>query len=213
MDLQSIIEKVERYAMDVYKDSKILSHDFLHTKRVVALSLKLGKRLGLDSKELALLEIAAWLHDVAIAKYGTKENHAEKSAEIAELLLDEMLPKEYMEIVVEAIRKHSWSEREKPLSPIGEILQDADRLDALGAVGIYRTIAYGAATGKKFYCEEDPFAKKRELDDVKYIIDHFYTKLLKIPEKLNTDVAREEAEKRIKIMKKFLEELRRELEQ
>lgn len=90
-------------------------------------------------------------------------------------------------------------------------MQDADRLDALGAVGIFRTASCGVTMGASYYHPEDPFAENRELDDKSYTIDHFYRKLLKLPDQMNTAAARAEAHRRAEFMRQFLAEFKQEI--
>lgn len=210
--LERAAKIAKEYAEAAYKRGKAPpSHDLDHVVRVVSLCRWLSKELALGARERKLLEVAAWLHDVAIAEFGTKERHAERSAEIAARVLEGLLAEEDLAVVVSAIREHSWGRRTTLSSVVSAALQDADRLDALGAVGLYRVLVYGAFKGRRLYHPEDPFAEDREPDDDSYTIDHFFTKLLRLKDNMNTEPARKEAEKRTEIMRAFLTELRREL--
>jgi uncharacterized protein len=93
----------------------------------------------------------------------------------------------------------------------GKVLQDADRLDALGAIGIARTFAVGGSEKRPFYSAYDPFCNTRKPDDKKWTLDHFYKKLLLLEKKMNTSTARKEAARRTKILKKFLADLKKEI--
>ncbi len=90
-------------------------------------------------------------------------------------------------------------------------MQDADRLDALGAIGVARCIAVGAALGRPIYLAQDPFCTAREPDDAGASIDHFYTKLLKLAGTMQTAAGRREAERRSEFMRSFLDQLRSEI--
>ncbi len=93
----------------------------------------------------------------------------------------------------------------------GKILQDADRLDAIGAIGIARAFAVSGSESRPFYNNDDPFCNARKPDDKKWAVDHFYRKLLKLEKLMNTKSAKIEAKKRTKILTKFLSELRDEI--
>jgi uncharacterized protein len=111
-----------------------------------------------------------------------------------------------------AVRTHSFSGGLEPQDFLGMCLQDADRLEALGAIGIYRVFATGAKMGASLCDPLDPWAKKkRELDDKRYSVDHFFTKLLKLPETMRTAEGKQEASRRAKIMKEYLRQLGHEL--
>ncbi len=110
-----------------------------------------------------------------------------------------------------AILDHSYSSGRIPSTLTGRALQDADRLEALGALGLFRTIATGVSMGAVLFDPADPWAEHRELDDRRYTIDHFFTKLLKLPETFRTRWARHEAIRRAEYLRGFLDQLRHEL--
>jgi len=210
-ELERALGLARRHATRIYEEGRAPpSHRLDHVLRVIKLSRYLAEELGLGEEERKLLEIAAWLHDVALAATGSKEGHAARSAEMAEELLEGLLDEREVRLVVDAVREHSWRGDRRPTSHISEILQDADRLDALGAVGIYRAFAYGVHAGREFCDLEDPLAERREPDESRYTLDHFFTKLLRLGEYMNTEPARREAERRIEFMRLYLEELKRE---
>ncbi|MEC7983830.1 MAG: hypothetical protein VX278_01620, partial [Myxococcota bacterium] len=134
-----------------------------------------------------------------------------------ELLKEEDYSDEEIDAIVDAIRTCSWSKGLKATSKIGEVLQDADRLDAIGAIGVMRNIACAQAmttrgSSGQFYHPDDPFGKDREeLDDKRYAIDHFSIKLLKLTQSMNTEVAKKEAQRRHRFMLQFLFELAQEI--
>ena len=119
--------------------------------------------------------------------------------------------KEEIRKISEVIVEHSFSLGKKPSSIESKILQDADKLDALGSIGIMRTVSCGSQMGTNYYSEDQAFAVTRELNDKAFTIDHFFTKLLKLPDLMNTQLAKEEATRRAKFMNEFLSELKREL--
>jgi uncharacterized protein len=91
------------------------------------------------------------------------------------------------------------------------VVQDADRLDSLGAIGIARCLLVGGHLGRPLCAPEDPFCVERPPDDQLYTIDHFYAKLLKLPATMQTAAGREEAERRADFMRDYLERLRAEM--
>ena len=94
---------------------------------------------------------------------------------------------------------------------VGKMLQDADRLDAIGVVGVARAFAVGGAEKRSFYNKTDPFCQTRKPDDQNWTLDHFYKKLLLLEKKMNTKTAKIEARLRTKLMKKFLNDFKKEI--
>src|SRR3972149_2845027 len=90
-------------------------------------------------------------------------------------------------------RQQRYSKGMVPRTLEGKVLQDADRLDALGAIGIARTFAVGGAEKRPFYNKDDPFCHKRSPNDQEWALDHFYKKLLLLEKKMNTKTAKKEA--------------------
>jgi len=104
-----------------------------------------------------------------------------------------------------------FSQNKIPKTLEGQILQDADRLDALGAIGIARVFATGGSLKRPFYNIDDPFCKRRIPDDKIWAVDHFFQKLLKLESLMNTKSGKVEAKKRTRILKEFLNQLKQEL--
>ena len=137
-------------------------------------------------------------------------SHAAESARLA----DELLPSlgfstEQLALIREAIADHRFSSGRIPSSMEGKLLQDADRLDALGAIGIARTFAESAT--RALYDIDSPFPTARTADDNRYAIDHFFCKLLTLPETMHTPEARAIGRHRVEYMRGFLRELADEL--
>lgn len=187
-------EAIKHYAWDSS------AHDQLHAERVLRLSMRILEKEGGDPEILAA---AALLHDIGM-KYEIAEDfdHAEKSAELAEqILLKIGFPKEKIPEVVDIIRIHRFSRGIKALSLEAKILQDADRLDAIGAVGIARAFACGAKKGVPMYSHSGSST-----------LNHFNEKLLKIKDSLNTETARRIAEERHEFTQLFLKKFLNEVE-
>ncbi len=187
------------------------AHDFNHIMRVYKNAQKLCKKEK-ASKKLVLS--AVLLHDIISYPKSDKRSKMSslKSAEEAKKILKKLdFTAEEIQIVSDAIRDHSFSRGKNPQTLEGKILQDADRLDAIGAIGIARAFAVGGSEKRPFYNNEDPFCKTRTPEDKIWTLDHFYKKLLKLESLMNTNSAKIEAKKRTKVLKTFLSELKKEL--
>ncbi|EOG7723656.1 phosphohydrolase, partial [Vibrio parahaemolyticus] len=110
-----------------------------------------------------------------------------------------------------AIEAHSFSANIRPNTLEAQIVQDADRLDALGAIGVTRCIQVSTQFNAQLYNDNDMFAKERELNDKQFTVDHFQTKLFKIVDTMNTESAKLEANKRKAFMQTYLEQLHDEV--
>ncbi len=181
-----------------YNGEEIPGHELEHSFRVFELSIIMGCNLGADLRTLA---ISALLHDVGRFSRVNKVNHAEISANIARELLKEDKDRD---LIVRAIREHSYSTSNKPSSLESAILQDADKLDALGFIGVARVFAYGGYMKRVIYTSIYNHDKKSSLQ-------HFYDKILKLPSLMNTEVGRKIAEKRVEKIKLFIRELEKEI--
>lgn len=187
------------------------SHDMLHVERVVGLARKLAAREG------AILDVvvpAAYLHDcVYISKTDERRSKASRiSADRAvELLQQWGYPAEFHSAIHHAIAAHSFSARIPAETLEAKVVQDADRLDAIGAVGIFRCFAFSGVARRPFYELEDSFCERREPNDQTNTLDHFYTKLLHLHARLNTASAKAEGDRRLVTMNRFLDDLRSEI--
>ncbi|MDE1462067.1 HD domain-containing protein [Spartinivicinus poritis] len=188
-----------------------LAHDFNHILRVV----KTAKELC--EQERAVSEIvtpAAWLHDCfSLPKnHPDRTNSSKYAADKAVQFLSEInYPEKYLEPIHHAIVAHSFSANITPRTLEAKIVQDADRLDALGAIGIARCMQVSAKLERELYSTNDPFCQLRLPDDGKYTVDHFYKKLLLIADSVNTESAKLEAKKRTQFMLNFLKQLNLEI--
>jgi uncharacterized protein len=187
------------------------AHDLGHVKRVVALARRIGEEEG---AELSVVVPAAWLHDcVSVAKDSPDRSRASRLAadRAVRFLSGTGHPQEHMDAIHHAIECHSFSLGKAPSTLEARVVQDADRLDAIGAVGIARCFLTGGVMDSAMFHPEDPFGRDRALDDRAYAVDHFYLKLLTLKETLHTDAARREAGRRHGFMHTFLQELEREI--
>lgn len=187
------------------------AHDILHFRRVVSNAKKLATS---EQAEMNVVVPAAWLHDfVLIPKDSPQRSKASRmSAEKAvEYLKEIQYPSEYLEAIFHCIEAHSYSAKVAPIGIEAQIVQDADRLDALGAIGVARCFATAGLLKRAFYNPEDPFCKEREPDDQQFTVDHFYKKLLLLAGNMQTQAGRQEAQRRVDFMKIYLNELSREI--
>lgn len=194
-----------------YYEAQDPGHDWAHIQRVVATATQLAQ------KESATMEVvipAAFLHDIV----NVPKNHPER-ARASTLAADKAIkllekhsydPKYYAGIH-QAIIEHSFSRGLSPSSIESACVQDADRLDALGAIGVLRCTAVNVEMKAKFYDPEDPFAENRELNDKEWMLDHYEVKLLRLQESFVTQAGRLEAQRRSEFMRQFLAQLRTEL--
>jgi uncharacterized protein len=189
-------------------------HDWYHTDRVrrVALHIAAGEEhLGRASDRL-VIELAALLHDLEDWKFhGGDEKAGAKTA--AAWLSSHGLDTPRIEHVADIIGTMSYKGAgvPTPMSTFeGEIVQDADRLDAIGAIGIARTFAYGAYKGSMIHDPDRAVRLHQSFEDYKTsegtTINHFYEKLLLLHERLNTETGKRLGEKRHRYMEAFLEQ-------
>ena len=183
------------------------AHDFEHVMRVYRNAEKICKTENGNKK---LILSAVLLHD--IIKIKNRKDSALKSAKFSEKILKEnhFLDNEII-IISDAIKEHSFSKGKTPSTIEGKILQDADRLDAIGAIGLARVFSFSGSNNRSFYHPNDPFSKSRSLYDNKWPLDHFYEKLLTLEKKMNTSTGKTLAKKRTKILENFLKELKTEI--
>ena len=165
-------------------------HDLEHSLRVYKNALAIASNY--PEADMDLISLSALLHDVDDHKLFQTENNSNART----FLKNQNVPEETIEEIVKIINSVSFSKNKgkTPETIEGKIVQDADRLDAMGAIGIARTFAYGGKKG-------------RSLQDS---VQHFHDKLLLLRDTLNTDEARDLADKRHEFMVKFLEELSEE---
>ncbi|MDD4497588.1 MAG: HD domain-containing protein [Methanosarcinaceae archaeon] len=207
-----LIEKTRDFVASVLANEPS-SHDMAHIERVEALCLVLQKEEGGDP---LVLRLAALLHDVGVIReHEEGGDHALYSAEIAaEFLGSEGLCRDLIEKIVYCIRAHRFSRGHYPESLEARILQDADRLDALGAVGVFRAVlSMGALRMLKHTKGIDKGESKKTVyatDPVDGFNEYMQYKPFRIPEKLNTGTAKRIAEERLEIMCLFQEALNRE---
>ncbi len=215
----STIESVVEPVMDAIRAMYVgadPAHDFSHIMRVFRNAKVIGEKEGADMQVLLL---AALLHDAFAEPKNSNSPNSSESTDLRSTrrrLVDDLLEKnefsaETREKVLYAVEVHRFSRGIVPETPEARILQDADRLDAMGAIGIARVFMTGGTLGRALYSPEDPFCRARVPDDGLWNLDHFYRKLLKLEAGMHTETARRLAEKRAAVLRRYLRDLEEEI--
>ncbi|MCL4383284.1 HD domain-containing protein [Candidatus Marsarchaeota archaeon] len=189
-----------------------ISHDFSHAYRVLQLSEKIG---NIENADMDILIPAALFHDIKVYKGTSKYIYEhEESSNFAEKILNSIkkYPKHKIKHVGYAISVCSFSKNINPKTLEAKILQDADLLEASGAIGMMRTFGSTNAMHRNyFYNMDDPFCKVREPDENIFVLDLFFTRLLIVQNRMHTKTAIHMAKRRYKFLKSFINELHLEL--
>ena len=205
---------IREFAKNVLEGDKT-GHDWNHALRVEKNVHKIMPP-GLDEAELEVIRAACWLHDTIDEKLA--QSRQKSVSEIEELLVKNGATLAQIDEVLDIIQNLSYSknlETKKELSLAGQIVQDADRLDAIGAIGIGRAFYYGGSQGDAMYTDDVPRSLEK-LTASNYrkgssVLNHFYEKLLLLENQMNTEAGKFEAKKRTNFMKEYLEQLAREI--
>ena len=213
MNKNEIIEKTSEFVKGKLEGDSS-GHDWWHIFRVWNMSKKICKKEG---GELFTIEMAALLHDVADWKFYENEN--EGLQVIKEFLLELQLDKEIINDIIEIVRNVSFKGAgvaDKMNTLEGMIVQDADRLDAIGATGVARTFAFGGKFGNEMHNPEIKIKLHNNFEEYKNdkgtTINHFYEKLLLLKDRMHTDAAKQIAKQRHLFMEVFLEQFYKEWE-
>jgi uncharacterized protein len=206
MKLSQLVDRTAEY-VKAKLSADGTGHDWWHVYRVWKMAKRIGEAEGAD---LLVVELAALLHDIADWKaHGGDSTVGPRMARewLGSLDVDPTVIEHVCQIIADISFKGAGVEQ-PVVSLEGKVVQDADRLDALGAIGIGRAFAYGGAKGRLIY---DPDVKPREhctaesyLKDGGTTINHFYEKLLLLKDRMNTATGRTIAEKRHQYMEEFL---------
>ncbi|CAM3848708.1 phosphohydrolase [Parendozoicomonas haliclonae] len=189
------------------------SHDISHFQRVWKTARKIMADETREVNPLVVLT-ACYFHDIVTLP----KNHPDRSksstlaAEKTAEILDELdFPEELIADVCHAVEAHSFSANIPTRTPEAEVVQDADRMEAIGAIGLARVFYTGGKLGSRLFDPQDPWAERRELDDRTYSVDHFFCKLLTLGETMKTEPGRKIAEANTAYLQGFLDKLREEL--
>ena len=210
--MKSIISLLEKRVKQLFENEGT-GHDWHHIDRVRKIALHIQKEEGGDSQ---IIEIAALLHDISDHKFNGGD------FELGAITADKMLvtyavDKGIRKQVVDIIKNVSYKgsgEEDRMNSLEGKIVQDADRIDAIGAIGIARTFAYGGSIGQPIY---DPAIPPKENQSVEsyvnersHTVNHFYEKLLLLKDRMHTETGKIMAKERTEYMKRFLDQFYKE---
>lgn len=200
--------------LDEHHASDDSAHDISHFRRVWMTARKI--MIHHQADPLVVLT-ACYFHDIV----SLPKNHPERSqsSRLAARKTRDILHRDFPDFppdrfaaVEHAIEAHSFSAGIAPQSIEAKIVQDADRLEALGAIGLARVFAVSGGLGVALFDAEDPFADARSLDDRAFALDHFQTKLLRLPDTMQTDVGRELAQHNADFLVHFMAKLSAELQ-
>jgi uncharacterized protein len=182
------------------------SHDIGHCRRVWRVARQIAGDMD-EPVDLLVLLASAYLHDIiSLEKNDPKRAEASRmAAREARIMLSGLgFPAGKLDGVAHDIEAHSYSAGIAPLTAEARILQDADRMETLGAIGIARVFYVGGRIGTKLFDEDDPLAQTRPRDDLRFSLDHFYTKILTLAHSMNTAAGRALAEERTRFVEEFL---------
>ena len=208
-----MIDNTIEYIKGIFsKDSS--GHDYYHTIRVYNLATEIAKQ---ENADINIVQLAALLHDVDDIKLSPETYDSKKNA--VDFMRTNRVDEKVIDVVCKIIDEVSFAGTDSvvPSTIEGKCVQDADRMDAIGAIGIARTFAYGGSRGRKIY---DPDVEPRigmskeeyQQNQNSTSINHFYEKLLLLKDMLNTDTAKKLAEHRQVVMQDFLKEFMAEWE-
>ncbi len=202
-----MIEKAIKYVKQIFADD-CSGHDYHHTMRVYRLAMQLAKE---EKADMLIVQLAALLHDVDDVKLSPETHDTKKNA--AYFMKSNDVNDKIIAAVCRIIDEVSFvgTDSVVPSTIEGKCVQDADRLDAMGAIGIARTFAYGGSKGRQIY---DPDVKPLyHMNKKEYCqnrnstsINHFYEKLLLLKDMMTTETAKKMAEHRQAVMEAYLEE-------
>jgi uncharacterized protein len=185
-----------------------VSHDFEHALRVLANAERIAKE---ENGDFDIVVPAALFHDLIVYQknHPNKHKSQEESADVTEQILNELgnFPKEKIAKVKTCILECSFSKRIVPELLESKIIQDADGLEATGAISIMRTYSTTGQIKRPFYNSKDPFCENRGPNAPHYALDLFYERLLKVGDRMHTKMAKKMAKKKNKVFIRFFERI------
>ena len=201
-----LLEKTLSYIKDIFKND-YSGHDYYHTVRVYNLATSICNE---ENADLEIVQLASLLHDVDDYKLfgGNGSNYSNAKT----FLKNNNIPDEKINLICDIIGSISFkgTDSKVPENLEGKIVQDADRLDAIGAIGIARTFAYGGRKNRSMHVPNEKPRNDMNFEEYSTLngttINHFYEKLLNLKDLMNTDTAKKIAKARHKYMENFLSE-------
>lgn len=208
LDYRDFVAGLEAALLAQTAEDDDASHGLGHARRVLRVALEIADQ-ETDTDRL-VLAAGAYLHDLV----NLPKNHPERSsasrlsAEAARPILAGLgMDAPRIDATAHVIEAHSFSAALPPQTTEARVLQDADRLEALGAIGIARVFYIAGRLGSALFDDADPLAERRALDDMRYALDHFETKLFRLPETMQTAAGRALAAARVAYMRDFVRTL------
>lgn len=190
------------------------AHDIAHLRRVWTSAQRI--MAGSEANPLVVLT-ACYFHDVVNLPKNHPERHLASTyaaSETQRILQQDFIdfPAELIDAVAHAVKAHSFSAAIAPETLEAKVVQDADRLESLGAIGLARVFYTAGALNRPLFDSEDPLGKERELNDVHWTLDHFQKKLLRLPESMQTAAGRALAEHNADFLVRYMAKLCAELQ-
>lgn len=204
--MEQLVQNATKFIKEIFQND-FSGHDFFHSMRVYRTAMKIAQAEHADIQVVAL---AALLHDVDDRKLSPMT--AEKKENAARFMRSQNVPESEIRQVCQIIDEVSFkgTDSVRPSTPEGKCVQDADRLDALGAIGIARTFAYGGSHNRAIYDPELP--PRAAMNQAQYYsskstsLNHFYEKLFLLEGMMNTETGKAIARKRTQYMQQFVDE-------
>ena len=204
--MEQLVQKATEYIKEIFQND-FSGHDFFHSMRVYRTAMKIAQA---EHADLEVVALAALLHDVDDRKLSPMT--AEKKENAVTFMRSQNVPESEIRKVCTIIDEVSFkgTDSVRPSTPEGKCVQDADRLDALGAIGIARTFAYGGSHNRAIYDPELP--PQTAMNQAQYYssnstsLNHFYEKLFLLEDMMNTETGKAIARKRTQYMQEFVEE-------
>lgn len=204
--MEQLVQNATKFIKEIFQND-FSGHDFFHSMRVYRTAINIAE---VEHADMAVVALAALLHDVDDRKLSPMT--AEKKENAVRFMRSQNVPESKIRQVCQIIDEVSFkgTDSVRPSTPEGKCVQDADRLDALGAIGIARTFAYGGSHNRAIYDPELP--PQTAMNQAQYYsskstsLNHFYEKLFLLEGMMNTETGKAIARKRTQYMQQFVDE-------
>ncbi|WP_018693964.1 HD domain-containing protein [Algicola sagamiensis] len=211
--MKPLVQKLESILLTHMDDDA--AHDLSHVRRVWKNAQIMIPEVSSDVCQETVL-VSCYLHDIVnIPKNDPRRSQASKmAAEKAIYLIKSSLPEICIQKypgISHAIEAHSFSAGVDPMTLEAKIVQDADRIESLGAMGLARVFYTAGRMKSALFHPEDPLAHTREMDDKAFALDHFFTKLYHLPGSMQTKAGQRLAEQRAAYLRQFVDDLMSEI--
>ena len=211
--LQSWEQRIVQFMQNIEHNTDDASHDFFHFQRVWKTASQIIEKETMEVNALVVLA-ACYFHDIVVVPKNSPQRAMASTlaAEKTKQCLSELqFPDELIARVCHAVKAHSFSAGISPETIEAKVVQDADRMEALGAIGLARCFYTGGLLKHKLFDPQDPMAECRDLNDREFCLDHFELKLLTLSDTMQTEAGREMAERSSDYLRDFRSKLLKEL--